>query len=525
MAIYQDDKLVKRAYSKVSYTKEQIDELKACMDPTTGPLFFIENFMYIQHPTQGRQRIKLYDFQYGLLENYHSARKSINMISRQMGKSTIAAGYLLWYAMFMDESTILIASNKYDGAQEIMNRVRYAYESVPDHIRAGVKTYNKRSIDFDNGSRIVANTTTGNTGRGMSLSLVYLDEFAFVEPGIAKEFWTSLSPTLSTGGKCIITSTPNTDEDQFAAIWWGALKTVDAHGNDTDIGVNGFKSFIATWDAHPDRDQTWADSEMAALGEDRFLREHRCEFITFEETLINPIKLSQLSSTPPINKTGQVRWYAPIRKECIYVVGLDPSMGTGGDNAAIQVLELPTLIQVAEWSNNKSPIEEQVRTLKKILAEIHSQGQPEIYWSVENNTLGEAALVVIRDTGEENFAGTMLHDPKNKLTGSGRAKRAGFNTTNKSKLECCAKLKFLIESNRMKINSKGLLSELKVFVSRGNTFEARIGQTDDLIMAMILSVRMIDYISTWDDKSQSAINSNVHDVTDSSFDAPLPIFI
>jgi hypothetical protein len=199
-------------------------------------------------------------------------------------------------------------------------------------------------------------------------------------------------------------------------------------------------------------------------------------------------------------------------------------MGTGGDNAAIQVLELPTLVQVAEWSNNKAPVEEQVRTLKTLMEEIYTFGKPEIYWSVESNTLGEAALVVIRDTGEENFPGTMLHDPKNRLQGrSGR--RAGFVTTNKSKLEACAKLKFLIESNRMKLNSKGILSELKVFVSRGNTFEARIGQTDDLIMSMILAVRMIDYISTWDNDSQNAINSNIGDGALADYDQPMPIFI
>jgi hypothetical protein len=524
MAIYQDDKLVKRAYTKVSYSKEQIDELRACLDPETGPLYFIQNFMYIQHPLKGRMKLDLFEFQHELIKNYHNSRRSVNMVSRQMGKTTVAAGYLLWYSMFNDDSTILIASNKYDGAQEIMQRVRYAYESVPDHIRAGVKSYNKRSIDFDNGSRIVATTTTSNTGRGMSLSLVYLDEFAFVEPGIAKEFWTSLSPTLSTGGKCIITSTPNTDEDQFAEIWWGANKLVDDNGNETTIGANGFRPYIATWEAHPDRDQVWADAEMASLGEDRFLREHKCQFITFEETLINPIKLSMLTSIQPIKKTGQVRWYAPLNHNSTYVVGLDPSMGTGGDNAAIQVVELPSLIQVAEWSSNKAPIEEQVRTLKKILADIRDEVNPEIYWSVESNTLGEAALVVIRDTGEENFAGTMLHDPKNRLQGK-TGRRAGFVTTNKSKLECCAKLKFLIESAKMKLNSKGILSELKVFVSRGNTFEARIGQTDDLIMALILVVRMLDYISTWDDRSQAAINSNVLDGSESTYDSPMPMVI
>jgi hypothetical protein len=437
--------------------------------------------------------------------------------------TTVAAGYLLWFAMFNDDATILITSNKYDGAQEIMRRVRYAYESIPDHIRAGVTTYNKRSIDFDNGSRIEATTTTENTGRGMSLSLIYLDEFAFVEPGIAKEFWTSLSPTLSTGGKCIITSTPNTDEDQFAEIWFGANRTVDDFGNEMKIGKNGFKYYMATWEAHPDRDQAWADKELASLGEDRFLREHKCQFITFEETLINPVKLSQLSGRDPARKSGQVRWYEPINPSATYVVALDPSMGTGGDNAAIQVWELPAVKQVAEWQHNKTTIEDQVRTLKKISEEIYAAGRPEIYWSVESNSLGEAALVVIRESGEEVFPGTMLHDPKNKL--SGKIRRGGFVTTNKSKLEACAKLKYLIESNKMKINSKALLSELKVFVSRANTYEARIGQTDDLIMATLLFLRMADFISTWDDDSYQNINSSISSDEDSSFDNPLPVFI
>lgn len=249
-----------------------------------------------------------------------------------------------------------------------------------------------------------------------------------------------------------------------------------------------------------------------------------CEFITFEETLINAVKLSQITPSPPIRKTGQVRWYTDIKPALTYVVSLDPSMGTGGDNSAIQVIELPTLVQVAEWSSNRTPIEEQVRTMRKILEEITSLGSPELYWSVESNTLGEAALVVIRDTGEENFPGTMLHDPKNRLQGK-TGRRAGFVTTNKSKLEACAKLKFLVESGRLKINSRGLLSELKVFVSRGNTFEARTGQTDDLIMSLILAIRMTDYISTWDDGSQMAINSNIAIDDDSYFDSPMPTFI
>ena len=519
MGTKYDDRLVKKAYKRVQYTKEQIDELRNCMDPVDGPMYFLTEFMWIQHPTKGRMKFKPYDFQADLVYNYHNFRKSVNMIGRQLGKTTVAAGYLLWYAMFVPDSHILIASSKLDGALDIMDRVRFAYESIPDHIRGGVFTYNKKSIEFDNGSKIQASTTTSTTGRGLALSLIYLDEFAFVEQNIAREFWTSLSPTLSTGGKCIITTTPDTDEDQFAEIWFNANKMTDEFGNEQEVGINGFRPYHAIWSQHPDRDEIWAKEERESIGEERFLREHECQFITFEETLINPIKLAFYEGTTPMFKTGQVRWYGPVRKECTYVLALDPAMGTGGDNAAIQVWELPTLNQIAEWQHNKTTIEGQLKVLNEIGKELESKGATEIYWSVENNTLGEAALVVIRDTGEENFAGTMLHDPHNKVAG----KRKGFSTTNRSKMEACSKLKTFIETKKVKMHSKNLISELKTFVARGNTFEARPGTTDDLVMATLLFIRMADFISSWDDLSYEVMNSSLHIDEFESEDTPLPI--
>jgi len=190
--------------------------------------------------------------------------------------TTCAAGYLLWYAMFNPDQTILIAAHKYTGAQEIMQRIRYAYELCPDHIRAGVTNYNKGSIEFENGSRIVSATTTGNTGRGMAISLLYCDEFAFVAPNIADEFWTSISPTLATGGRAIITSTPNSDEDTFASIWKEAENKFDEFGNTSDVGTNGFFSYTVGWDAHPDRDEEWRKAEVGRIGEERFRREYGC---------------------------------------------------------------------------------------------------------------------------------------------------------------------------------------------------------------------------------------------------------
>jgi hypothetical protein len=271
-----ETQLVKPPHRRQTYNESELEQFMLCADPESGPIYFMDNFFYIQHPTRGKMLYHPFEFQRRLIETYHNYRYSISLMPRQTGKSTSAAGYLLWYAMFVPDSTILIAAHKYTGAQEIMQRIRYAYELCPNHIRAGATSYNKGSIEFENGSRIVSQTTTETTGRGMSISLLYCDEFAFVRPTIAREFWTSISPTLSTGGKAIITSTPNSDEDMFAFLWKGANKTLDEHGNTMALGRNGFRAYRAYWREHPDRDEVWAAEQRQQLGEDRFRREMDC---------------------------------------------------------------------------------------------------------------------------------------------------------------------------------------------------------------------------------------------------------
>jgi hypothetical protein len=415
-----DNNLIKKPHQTTSWTEQQIMEIAQCCDPVTGPHYFCSNFFYIQHPTKGKLLYQPFDYQLRTLNTMHNFRFSVTLQPRQTGKSTTAAGYLLWFAMFNPDCTVLIAAHKYLGAQEIMQRIRYAYENTPDHIRAGVTSYNKGSIEFENGSRIVSQTTTETTGRGMSVSLLYClggdttvtvrnkkteivskislselytalsgyfmfaenqqyeiltptgwqdfrgitqtedkelvrvtlknnisvdatinhyffkenqkvqlselvpgdridtidgpveiatievigkdvvydvievsdkkhlfivndsiitkncDEFAYVRPTVAREFWVSISPTLSTGGKAIITSTPNSDEDQFATIWKQANKCVDEWGNPTEVGVNGFKAVRSYWNEHPDRDEKWKQEEIGRIGEERFRREHEC---------------------------------------------------------------------------------------------------------------------------------------------------------------------------------------------------------------------------------------------------------
>jgi hypothetical protein len=578
----------------------------------------------------------------------------------QLGKTTVAAGYLLWTAMFMTDQKILISAHKYSGAKEIMDRVKFAYENCPMYLKAGCVKYNEKSIDFDNGSRIWAETTTANTGRGKSPSILYCldgetsfisirslshnlikqislkglydeltitsrnfkqnndyeiltpsgwkhfdgiayagkkvtftlvlendqkisasaghyfftetkkvqvhdlnvgdsidtadglckiiektqnpesdvydiievdneshsfyvnggivtknsDELGFVKSSIEQDLWSSLTPAISRGGKLIITSTPNGDQNLFAKLWQGANNCIDEYGNPTNVGVNGFKAYKALWYEHPEQDEKWAQGMRQTVTEEIFKREFDCEFISAEETLISAQTLQNLKETEPISRQGQVRWFKPINKDAIYVVSLDPSLGTGSDPSAIQIIEANTTTQVGEWKHNKTSIQGQVKLMVEILftlAEKLKDPMNQLYYSIENNTVGEAALVCIANYGEHNIPGIFLSE-----TGK---KRKGFNTTNKSKLTACSKLKHLIESGKLKIHSQALISELKNFVASGGSYAAKAGTTDDLVMSLLLAIRMIQQIGSY----SSDLEKQMQDFDD--IIPPLPIFM
>lgn len=350
------------------------------------------------------------------------------------------------------------------------------------------------------------------------------DEFSWVKPPEkAREFWTALSPTLSTGGRCIITSTPNSDEDQFALIWQAANDKFDDNGIEQEVGSNGFYPYFVHWREHPDRNEAWAAVERAKIGNLRFRIEFDCEFLIFDETLIDSQFIATMESMDPILTMGQTRWYKEINPNATYIVALDPSLGTGGDYAAIQVFEMPLMEQVAEWRHNLTPVQTQIRYLRDILRYIQSRGLelggiPQIYYSLENNTLGEAALIVIASLGEEQFPGLFLSEPIRK--GHLRKFRKGFNTTHRTKVTACSQFKNLVESGKMKINSKVLLSEIKTFVTHGVSFGAKSGEHDDLISATLLSIRMAMVLADWDPKIYDKMAEKL---TEESY--PMPIFI
>lgn len=254
-----------------------------------------------------------------------------------------------------------------------------------------------------------------------------------------------------------------------------------------------------------------------------------CEFLVYDETLVNSIKLSEMEGSKPLMNVGQSRWYKKPDPGCLYAVALDPSLGTGGNNAGIQILELPTFVQVAEWHHNLTPIQGQIRILREMIQYLAEQIGPDnagnIYWSIENNTVGEAGLLCIRDIGEENFPGLFLSEPVRK--GHVRKFRKGFNTTHGAKISAAARLKYLIESNKMKVNSKSLISELKTFIASGVTFKAKGEEPDDLVSAMLLAVRMSQVLADWDPRVFESISTNDGRSIDGEedYEMPMPIFI
>jgi hypothetical protein len=527
--------IIKKGYSRDRFGLNQIEELRRVM---SDPIYFCKKYVKIQHPTKGRVPFELYPYQEDMINTFFKYRYSIALTARQMGKTTCAAGFLLWKAMFEPDTTILIAANKYVQALEIMDRIKFAYENLEQYnwLRAGVVEYNKGTISFDNGSKIISRATAKDSGRGLSISLLYVDEFAFVQPNKAEEFWSAISPTLATGGSCIVTSTPNNDEDEFAKIWFAANNNINDEGEviPEGVGNNGFKPIEVTWRHHPDRDEEWAKTQQGQLGIDKFLREYECKFVSEDETLVHPMTLVGMKHEDPLFKIGQnergVRWFEEPRANHVYGVALDPSMGTGSDFSAIQVVDLTTMTQVAEWRSNKVSTPDQVDLLRKILLFIHQtlyndpnqEGEPEIYWTVENNSLGEAALVAIDAIGEEQFPGYFVCEPRK--SGGGRG-RKGINTNVRTKNAVCSKMKSLAESRRITFKSRALITELKNFVRGGGSYKAKPGMHDDLVLSMLHVIRILQIIGSWDDQFSEVLKySSYGDEDDYDLD-PLPVVI
>lgn len=510
--------LIKRANAESEYTPELIQELVKCRK---DPVYFIKNYVWLQHPTRGRILFKLYDYQEELVKMCHAEKRVIALISRQMGKTQTISMYLLWFAMFHKDKTIVIASKNNAHAMEIMDRIRFAYEELPHWLKAGCRYYNKHNIEFDNGSRIKSEATTEKTGRGLSISKLYLDELAFISQRVQTAMWRSLAPTLSTGGDAIISSTPNGDTDLFATLWRNANhSTVDegetgAEPTKQEEGVVTFKPVFFPWNRHPDRGEAYLKQMQRELGAVGFRQEVLCEFISSDAMLIDSLKLSFLKSKHPVDVNMGFRFWKKENeiggRNKIYMVGIDPGTGNGKDYTVVQVVEFPKMEQVAELrlnSVNIPLIYAKLKWLFKYLRKPSADGgRADVVWSFERNGVGEGLVSMIQNDdasdGGVYLDGVELYNENDK--------RLGCYTTGKSKLLSCMQFKDLVEKGDtgIKINSDILLFELQNYVASGGTYIAKQGCTDDAISAMLIIMKVLSRVASYDDRARKIVYESV----------------
>jgi len=469
-------------------------EFKRC---AKDPVYFAKNYVKIQHPKTGAIAFKLFDYQEEMMRAFQENRYNIILSARQTGKSITSAIYLLWFAIFHFDKNILIASNKNKGAMEMIRRIRYAYENLPMWLKPGVMEdgWNKHSIAFDNDSKIDSTATSEDSGRGESLSLLYLDEFAFVKPGIQDEFWTSILPTLSTGGGCIMSSTPNGDADLFATLWRAALVSNGMEFEDEDGNTENltFTPMHIKWDATPGRGEKFKRQQIALIGDHKWKQEYLCEFLSSDALLIDSVVLAQM--TPRIEKTKALRtikdvfFWKDIIPGGTYLVGVDPATGAGGDFSVLTVFEFPSMEQVAEYRSNTMSSRFMYKLLKNVLLHLEKHNTT-VYFSVENNGVGEG-LIALYESDE-------TPPPMSEFISEEGSKRRGFTTTKKTKMRACLNMKELLEKDNLRINSQVLLTELKSYVRKLGSYAAQRGSTDDAISSVLVVVRLLDEISSYE---------------------------
>jgi hypothetical protein len=484
---------LKKANQEVEFTYEQLQELKKCAN---DPVYFIKTYVRIVHPTKGTVKFRLFDYQEDMIRAFHDHRYNIVLSARQTGKSTVSAAFLLWYAIFNFDKTVLIASRANDHAMEMIQRIRFAYEHLPHWLKPGVQEdgWNKHTVGFDNGSRIMSTATSENAGRGFSISLLYLDEFAFVAPNIQDEFWTSISPTLATGGSCIMTSTPNGDMDIFAEIWRGA--NIPSSDPNAVVGHNGFYATRVHWDQPPGRDEKFKEEQIAKLGERKWQQEYECIFLSSEALLISSIFLANqapiIEKIKPINVVNDVVFFKEVEQGKTYLVGVDPATGTGEDYSVITMYEFPTLIQVAEYRSNTMSTNDLYGVLKNLLLFMQKK-QTMVYFSIENNGVGEGVIALFEadETSPENA----------EFVSEEGAKRRGMTTTSRTKMRACVNLKEMYEKGNLQVLSRVMFAELKGYVRSKGAYAAQPGSTDDCISATLIVVRLIEEIASYDQEA------------------------
>ena len=469
--------------------KQQVNEILKC---GKDPAYFLTNYARISHPMHGLILFDTYDFQDDLLRDFNDYRFNIILKARQLGISTITAGYIVWMMLFHRDKAILVMATKFATAGNLVKKVKGIMRNVPDWLKiATISVDNRTSFELSNGSSIKAASTSGDAGRSEALSLLVLDEAAHIE-GL-EELWTGLYPTLSTGGRCIALSTPN-----GVGNWFHKTCT-DAEG-----GANNFKLTTLAWDVHPDRDEQWYKKETKNMSKRQIAQELECNFNTSGETVIDPDCMMWMLSNvkEPKHRTGFDRnfWiWEEFDPTCNYLMVVDVSRGDGADYSTFHIVKLETLEVIGEYQGKLTP---------DLFANMLNQVGREFgnaMMVVDNNNIGYTVLDKLIEFGYPNiyYSVKSTHEYMEQYQAEYRSNTvAGFSTTQKTRPLIVAKLEEFIRNKLITVYSSRTVNEMKTFIWKNGKAQAMKSYNDDLIMALAIACWVRD----------TAIQSNSRDL-------------
>jgi hypothetical protein len=457
---YLGNNLVKKDGVKENFTREEVDEYVKCMN---DPMYFAEKYIKLISLDDGLISFKPYEYQRRMFKHFEDNRFSIVLACRQSGKSISTVIYILWYAIFNPEKTIAILANKGATAREMLARITLALENLPFFLQPGCKSLNKGNITFGNNTKIIASATTGSSIRGLSVNLLYLDEFAFVEN--AAEFYTSTYPVVSAGKdtKVIITSTANGVGNIYHRLYEGASQ-----------GTNGFKSFRVDWWDVPGRDEEWKTMTIANTSELQFEQEFGNNFHGTSNTLVSTNTLLEMKSVPPIDTRNDVYYYEKVEEDGRYIMTVDVSKGRGQDYSSFSVIRIHDnyFEQVCTYRNNLiSPM-----LFPDIIVKVASYYNDAIV-VIESNDVGQVVCnyVYYEYEYENMFVSSAI-----------KASGLGVLMTKRVKRIGCSNLKDILEMNKLIIRDAYTIDELSTFEVSGNSYAASAGNHDDMVMNLVM---------------------------------------
>jgi len=472
-AVYLGNPNLKKANVSQEWTKEEVEEYTKCMD---NPQYFIENYVRIVSLDKGLIPFHMYDFQKEMVGTFHNNRFTICKLPRQSGKSTIIIAYLLHYVLFNATVNVAILANKAAVARDLLSRLQLAYEHLPKWLQQGVMTWNKGSLELENGSKILASSTSASAVRGGSYNIIFLDEFAYVPANVAEQFFSSVYPTISSGqtSKVIIVSTPH-GMNMFYKMW------IDAEEKRND-----YVPIDVHWSEMPGRDGKWKEETIRNTSEVQFTQEFECEFVGSTYTLIAPSKLRTMVFKNPIHSNNNLDVYEEPIKNHTYALVADTAQGKGVDYSAFCIFDVSEMPykQVAKYRDN---------TISPMLYPnvIYNVGQKYnmAHVLIEVNDIGsQVADTLHYDLEYENIMIITMRGRAGQQIGGGFAKniQLGIRTSKQIKRIGCATLKDLIEQDQLIIPDFDTIRELTTFALTNNTYQAEDGSHDDLAMTLVI---------------------------------------